>query len=112
MRRERGGEELHDGAGRVDFDNMDTAKLEAFISEKMSATRLPGLSIALVKGEEVVYSRGFGLADVERTRAATPQTLYGAASITKSFTAISILQLAEKGLESWRKRAWVDVPEL
>src|SRR5690348_15526020 len=77
---------------------MDIAKLEAFISEKMTATRLPGLSIALLKGEEVVYSHGFGLVDLERRRAATPQTLYGAASITKSFAAISILQLAEKGM--------------
>src|SRR3954467_1403549 len=77
---------------------MDIAKLEAFVAGKISATRLPGLSIALVKGGEVVYSRGFGLADIERRRAATPQTLYGAASITKSFAAISILQLAEKGL--------------
>jgi CubicO group peptidase (beta-lactamase class C family) len=77
---------------------MNTTRLESFIFDKMSATRLPGLSIALVKAGEVVYSRGFGLADIAHGRSATPGTLYGAASITKSFTAIAILQLVEKGL--------------
>src|SRR3954453_16821874 len=77
---------------------MDTPALESFIFEKMSATRLPGLSIALVKDGEVVYARGFGLADIARARPVTPNTLFGAASITKSFIGIAILQLAEKGL--------------
>jgi CubicO group peptidase (beta-lactamase class C family) len=77
---------------------MNTGKLEAFIFDKMSLTRLPGLSIALVRDGEVVYARGFGQANIEHHRAATPQTLYGAASITKSFIAIAILQLIERGL--------------
>jgi CubicO group peptidase (beta-lactamase class C family) len=79
---------------------MDTAKLESFVFDKMSSSRLPGLSIALVRGGDVVYARGFGQADMARGIAATPQTLFGAASITKSFVAIAILQLAEKGLLS------------
>jgi CubicO group peptidase (beta-lactamase class C family) len=77
---------------------MDTAKLENFVFDKMAATRLPGLSIALVRGGEVVYARGFGQANIEKNRAATPRTLYGAASITKSFVAIAALQLVERGL--------------
>src|SRR5215212_9366825 len=77
---------------------MDIPKLESFIFDKMSATRLPGLSVALVKGDEIVYTRGFGQADIARGRPAKPETLYGAASVTKSFVAIAILQLAEKGL--------------
>jgi CubicO group peptidase (beta-lactamase class C family) len=77
---------------------MDATKLESFIFEKMSATRLPGLSIALVRGGDVVYARGFGHADIASGRSTKPETLFGAASITKSFVAIAILQLAEKGL--------------
>ena len=77
---------------------MNTHALESFIFDKMSATRLPGLSIALVKGDDVVYARGFGHADIARGTSARPETLFGAASITKSFVAIAILQLADKGL--------------
>jgi len=83
---------------RNESSPMDTAKLESFVFEKMSSSRLPGLSLALVKDGDVVYARGFGQADIGKSRAATPQTLYGAASITKSFVAIAILQLAERGL--------------
>jgi len=77
---------------------MNTAKLEAYVFDKMSSTRMPGLSLALVKGRRVVYARGFGLSDIAHGRAAEPETLYPAASITKSFVALAILQLAERGL--------------
>lgn len=73
------------------------AKLEEFIFEKMSKTHLPGLSVAIVKDEEVVYSRGFCLKDLEYGLRTTPATLYGIGSITKSFTALAIMQLVEEG---------------
>jgi len=76
---------------------MDYEKLESFIFEKMSKTHLPGLSIALVDGEEIIYSKGFGFRDLEYGLKTTPHTLYGVGSVTKSFTALSIMQLAEKG---------------
>src|ERR1035437_9469304 len=78
-------------------DAMDVKGFEEFVFEKMTESRFPGLSVAMVKGDELVYSRGFGLADVENATAATAETMYPAASITKSFAAIAILLLAEKG---------------
>ena len=77
---------------------MDPRPLERFIFDRMAATRLPGLSIALVEGDEVRYARGFGLRDLENGLPATPDTLYSIGSVTKSFTALAILQLAERGL--------------
>ncbi len=76
---------------------MDLAKLESFVLAKMSSTRIPGLSLAIVKDGRVVYSRGFGFRDVEKGLAATPRTVYGIGSVTKSFTAIAVLKLVEEG---------------
>jgi len=76
---------------------MSFAKLEEFIFAKMSETKLPGLSAAIVRGDEVVWAKAFGFRDLERGLAATPHTLYGIGSVTKSFTALSIMQLAEQG---------------
>ncbi|MCA9838846.1 MAG: serine hydrolase [Trueperaceae bacterium] len=76
---------------------MDIPFLESFVFEKLSATGLPGLSLALVKNGEVVYARGFGQRDVSYGLAATPETLYSVGSVTKSFTALAIMQLAEAG---------------
>jgi len=76
---------------------MSFARLEEFIFAKMSETKLPGLSAAVVKGNEVIWTKAFGFRDLERGLAATPHTLYGIGSVTKSFTALSIMQLAEQG---------------
>ena len=76
---------------------MDYEKLENFIFEKMSKTHLPGLSIAIIENGELTYSKGFCFRDLDYGLRATPQTLYGVGSVTKSFTALSIMQLVEKG---------------
>jgi len=76
---------------------MSFSRLEEFIFTKMSETKLPGLSVAVVEGDEVAWAKAFGFRDLERGLAATPHTLYGIGSVTKSFTALSILQLEEQG---------------
>jgi CubicO group peptidase (beta-lactamase class C family) len=58
---------------------------------------ITGLSVALVDDQEIVWSEGFGYADKENGVKATPQTVYGVASVSKLFTAAAIMQLAEKG---------------
>lgn len=62
------------------------------------AARIPGLSAAVVRDGEVVFARGFGFADVERRIAATPETVYDVASVTKPIAAAVALRLAEQGV--------------
>lgn len=76
---------------------MDWKGLEAYVFEKMSKTNLPGLSMAIVKDSEIVYARGFGFRDLESGAPMTPQTRVGIGSVTKSFTALSIMMLVEEG---------------
>jgi CubicO group peptidase (beta-lactamase class C family) len=76
---------------------VDLSPIAPFIHEKMAESRLPGLSIALVQGEETIFRQSFGFRDLERGLPATPQTLFCIGSVTKSFTALAIMQLAEAG---------------
>jgi CubicO group peptidase (beta-lactamase class C family) len=76
---------------------MNFSRVEDFIFEKMSKSKLPGLSAAAVGGGDVVWAKGFGFRDLERGFTATPKTLFAIASVTKSFTCIAILQLVEQG---------------
>jgi CubicO group peptidase (beta-lactamase class C family) len=71
--------------------------LSAWIESQMAYKDQPGLSIAVVRDQKVVWSRGFGYADVEGSVEATPKTRYRIASITKLFTATSIMQLRDRG---------------
>jgi len=59
--------------------------------------KIPGLSAVILKDGDVLWTQGFGYADVERRLPATPDTLYHIASLTKTFTAILVLQLVEQG---------------
>jgi CubicO group peptidase (beta-lactamase class C family) len=71
--------------------------LEAWIESQMASRNLPGLSIAIVHDQDIVWSKGFGYADVEKKTPATPGTVYRIASISKLFTTTAILQLRDQG---------------
>jgi CubicO group peptidase (beta-lactamase class C family) len=57
-------------------------------------------SLLVAKGDDVIFSEGYGLADVETKRANDDESIYAIGSITKSMTAVAILQLQEKGFLS------------
>jgi len=59
---------------------------------------LPGLSVTVTDADGTVYADGFGSRDLAGNRPATPETLYGIASCTKSFAGVAILQLVESGI--------------
>ena len=65
--------------------------------EAQRAGRLPSISAAVFRGEELAWSEATGLADVEQGTDASPDTQYAVASITKTFTAASVLQLRDEG---------------
>ncbi|MBV7332723.1 serine hydrolase [Chloroflexi bacterium TSY] len=71
--------------------------LSAWIEAQMAYVELPGLSIGIGYDQELIWSRGFGLANTAQNAAATPKTIYRIASITKLFTATAILQLRDGG---------------
>lgn len=60
----------------------------------MKSSHIPGLSLGIVRGNETVYLKGFGVAD-PTGRAVTPQTPFVIASVSKSFTALAVMQLVE-----------------
>jgi CubicO group peptidase (beta-lactamase class C family) len=69
----------------------------AFVEEKMRASGVPGLSIAVVKGDRVAWVRGFGLADLITSTRPTPRTSYLWFSMTKIATATAVMRLAGEG---------------
>lgn len=71
--------------------------LERFVGQEMADKRLPGLSIALVDDQRIVWSRGFGLERVADSVPATAQTVYRVGSVSKLFTDIAVMQLVEQG---------------
>jgi CubicO group peptidase (beta-lactamase class C family) len=75
----------------------DTETFAAFVEEKIRTEGVPGLSVAVVKGDRIVWARGFGLADLATSTPATPETSYLWFSMTKIATATAVVRLAEAG---------------
>ena len=57
---------------------------------------IPGMSVAILQGQEIIFNQGFGYADVENKISATENTPYHIASLTKPFAAALIMQLVEE----------------
>jgi CubicO group peptidase (beta-lactamase class C family) len=74
------------------------AGLSRAIQDLMDAGRLPGLSAAVVRDGEVVWSHAWGMANIEAGRPATPDTLFMLASVSKTVVATAVLQAIEEGL--------------
>ena len=72
------------------------ARIESFVRDEMAAQRIPGLALGIVEGDRVAYTRGFGTAD-ESGAAVTPQTPFIIGSVSKSVTALAVMQLVEAG---------------
>ena len=63
----------------------------------MSAHKIPGGALAVVKNRQLVHARGYGWADREKKIPATQDSLFRIASLSKPITAVAILKLAEAG---------------
>jgi CubicO group peptidase (beta-lactamase class C family) len=77
---------------------LDVMKLEQHIQEQRDAAQVPGVALAIVSGEEILYANGFGLTSVEDgALRVTPQTLFRIASTTKPMTGTAAMRLVETG---------------
>lgn len=70
--------------------------LERTTVDFMRTTKTPGVQVVVVRGDSVVYERGFGVADIETGAPMTPDLLAQVGSLTKPFTAALVLTLAEQ----------------
>ncbi len=72
--------------------------LERWVAQEVADKKLPALSIALVDDQTVVWSHGFGYEDPRAKTAATGDTVYRVGSVSKPFTTLLLMILAEAGL--------------
>ena len=77
------------------------AGLSPYVEKKMEEWKIPGMAIGVVHNDSVIFLKGFGFRDVEKKLPVTPQTLFGIASISKTFTAATVGILYDEGKLYW-----------
>ena len=75
----------------------DAARADAIVQKAMQSEGAVGVSVAVMRGDEMVYSKAHGFADLEFAVRADEGTMFRIGSVTKQFTAAAILELAERG---------------
>ncbi len=80
--------------------DREPAVLSRLTDDWRVGVNVPGLSAAVVQGDQVVWAQGFGVADVEQGVMVRPESVFRIASISKPITAVAVMQLVERGLVS------------
>jgi len=82
-------------------NKTDPAKYKDSLTQALTRfsqqSLIPGFSVAIVNDKEVLYAKGFGMADMKKGTAFSPESINWVASISKTFVALSILKLVEQG---------------
>lgn len=72
------------------------AGVDSRINSFLSAWNIPGAEVAISKDGKLIYNKGFGFSDQNRTEPANPYNLYRIASVSKPITAIAIMKLIQE----------------
>src|SRR5512147_1535366 len=83
-------------SGKAQGSNqLDLQAIDSFLQAQVKANRIPGMAVAIVQGDQILFAKGYG--EAASGRPVTPQTQFYIGSVSKGFTALAIMQLVEQG---------------
>src|SRR5262245_60399170 len=71
--------------------------IDAWLNAQRDFDKLPGISVAIVNDQEIIFQKGYGFADVENKVPMEAETICSICSISKLFTSVAVMQLWEQG---------------
>ncbi|NJL53961.1 beta-lactamase family protein [bacterium] len=82
------------------------------VNELMEDYHIPGAAIAIVRDSEVIFAEGFGVTNTQTGESVTADAVFPIGSISKSFTALAVMQLVDQGLLDLDEPISTYVPDL
>jgi CubicO group peptidase (beta-lactamase class C family) len=76
-------------------------RLDGLIEDGMTQTGVPGVAVAVVYADEVVYQRGFGVRELGKPEPVTPETVFQIASLSKSISSTLVAAVIGDGMTTW-----------
>lgn len=83
--------------GRLDGQALDARAVDSAVRRLMKANQVPGLAVALIRGDRVVYLHAYGMRDVAKGLPLETDTVMYGASLTKPTFAYLVMQLVDEG---------------
>ena len=78
-------------------NNPDWDAFERWLDKIMARDHVPGVGVGVSQRGRVIYAKGFGTSDLSTGRPVDENTVFGIASVSKSFAALSLMQLSDEG---------------
>ncbi len=87
----------------IDADSTEISQIRSFLDQTINSYRnqynIPGITLSVVNSTNILYSQGYGYANIEDNKHVNPNTtLFRAASVSKLFTWTAVMQLYEQGI--------------
>ncbi|MFC2137464.1 serine hydrolase [Bacteroidota bacterium] len=92
--------------GQINYNSLDN-----YINETIKEWNIPGLAVAMVKNDSVIYAKGFGVRSINMKNEINENTIFAIASNTKAFSANAMAILVDEELVSWDDKVIKFIPE-
>ena len=90
----------------------DLAAFDAYVTQGVKDWEIPGLAIAIVKGDSVLFAKGYGVRRLGAAEKVDEHTLFAIGSTTKAMTAASLGMLVDEGKAAWHEPVKTYLPSL
>jgi len=87
------------------------AEFESYAQKTMDEWQIPGMAVAIIKDDSVIYAKGFGVKEKGKTEPVTPHTIFQIGSTSKAFTAALVAMMVDEGKVNWKGRVIDYVPD-
>jgi len=104
--------EMKRGASPAQSAADSLAGLDEFLAKAIIDWKVPGMAVAIIKGDRIVYAKGFGFRDADKKLPVTENTLFPIGSATKAFTTFVMGQLLDEGKLDFDAPVRTYLPEL
>lgn len=91
------GQAINTAAAAVSTYEKAVTAIETKVEARRAELGIPGMSLVIVKDDEIIYMKGLGYKDFEKKVSVTPDTQFAIGSATKAFTALTVLMSQDEG---------------
>ncbi len=86
-------------------------QIDGIVDANMALTEVPGVAVAVVHDDEVVFAKGYGVREVGKPDPITPETVFQLASLSKPFSSTAVARLVSEGVIKWDDPVQPYLPE-
>ena len=96
---------------QIAFSQTAIESFDEYVEQARKDWNVPGLSIAVVKGDRIIFKKGYGVREIGKAEKVDTKTLFGAMSTTKAMTAVAMGILVDEGKIDWDDKVTKHLPE-